>query len=147
MLLKFNEGAIVRLTVLGFSEPTVIVGKVEKVTHDMVEICPQLQVYRNSHLDNFCSADAVSNIFVRRNLIQNWRYAKVKHLRNFGHISDSPSPSWGAVRKDKPFESFTLNYYDENGICKGTGPYCGEIEESPATIVITLDHTSYDDGK
>lgn len=147
MLLEFNEGAIVRLCLLGFSEPTIIVGKVIKVSQDTVELCRQLHVYRNGNLDNSCSADSDSNIFVRRHLIQNWRYARIRDLHHCGHISDGPNPSFGAVRKDKPFESFTFNYYDKNGLIKGDGRYCGNIEESPSTITIHLDTTSYDDGK
>lgn len=147
MLLKFNEGAIVRFCILGFSEPTFIVGKVKEVTPDTVEVCPQLQVYRNGKLDYSCSADSNYNVSVRRNLIQNWRFAQIKHLHNCGHISDCPNPSFGAVRNDKPFESFTLNYYDENNICKGNGPYLGNILEASSTLIIKLDNTVYDDGK
>ena len=44
MLLRFNEGAIVRLKLVGFQEPFSVEGRVVVVTSDEVVIAPQVKI-------------------------------------------------------------------------------------------------------
>ena len=129
MKLRFNLGAIVELNLLTFPESQKITGKVISVTPDEVEVCPQLRVYRNiieyDRLDTTVSADAQYTIHIKRKLITHWSYAKVLSLNNIG-----------VSVKDITIEDCTLNRYDSTGFCKGTGEYCGDIEEEDSTIII-----------
>lgn len=70
MNFDFNIGAIVKLGILGTAKPLYQIGKVIEVSPTEVVIIPQLHVYRKRELDEYCTADAFSEVIhIRRQLI------------------------------------------------------------------------------
>lgn len=149
MNLRFNEGAIVKLTLFGCATPVTIIGKVAKVLPDEVELISQLGVYRKASrdehnfesLDYSTTADSDEHRHVNRQLILDWCYAKVTDLdvsRNSIREGDEPLHHFlFPDEHKKPFSSYTLNHFDPDGYHRGNGPYCGEIKADPSGIAFT----------
>ena len=147
MKLRFNLGAVVELSLLPDPSRQKISGKIVSVTPDEVEVCPQLRVYPDTNplggLDTTMSADATHTLHIRRVLIAYWRYVDVLSLQNDGSIgSHSFLQSLGS--SELTLENCTINHYSSDGFCKGNGEYCGEIEESGSTMIITTSQRNDD---
>lgn len=157
MNLRFNEGAIVKLTVFGFATPVTVTGKVAKVLPDEVELISQLGVYRKhsrdensfESLDYFTTADSEEHKHVNRQLILDWCYAKVADLDVSGNSIYEDNTSHHFLfpsEREKPFSSYTLNHFDHDGYHRGNGPYCGEIKAAHSGITFTPPTAVADDG-
>ena len=157
MNLRFNEGAIVMFTLFGCATPVTIIGKVAKVLPDEVELISQLGIYRKSSkdmltfesLDYYTTADSDERRHVNRQLIQDWRYAKVTDLdvsRNSIYEDDELLNLLFPSEQEKPFSSYTLNHFDPDGYHRGNGPYCGEIKAAHSGITFTPPTATADDG-
>lgn len=144
MNFDFNIGAIVKLGILGTAKPLYQIGKVIEVSPTEVVIIPQLHVYRKRELDEYCTADAFSEVIhIRRQLIASWTYSKATDIIIKESISDDDNFSFWS---SKPFSDYTLNLYDKNtGLCKGNGTNCRNIEES-TTPFFFIQTTSANDG-
>ena len=140
MRLRFNEGAIVELTLLGNRRTSKITGKVEKVYPDEVEIRLQRRIirerpvkpYKNMQeilLNEFSTCNTTEVVHVNRQLIKSWRYARIDEITDvFKPIGIG---SWIERWQD-------LNVFDQYGICKGKGkPCCGIVEkyDQPISII------------
>lgn len=144
MNFDFNIGAIVKLGILGTAKPLYQIGKVIEVSPTEVVIIPQLHVYRKRELDEYCTADAFSEVIhIRRQLIASWTYSKATDIIIKESISDDDNFSFWS---SKPFSEYTLNSYDnETRLCKGNGTNCRNIEES-TTPFFFVQTTSANDG-
>lgn len=122
MKLRFNEGAIVEFTVIGFCKTT-ITGKVVDVLEDEVIICMQAHIEKKQKpvlwgekkewFEELYTADTDQIIHLNRQMIVSWRYIKATELMTARVVT-----------------SGSLNYYDkETGYCKGKGKYFGNVEE------------------
>lgn len=154
MYLRFNEGAIVKFTVIGSATPVNIVGKVLKVHPDEVELLPQLGVYRKSThaygsnltLDYSSTADSDKSIHINRQLILGWCYATVRDLDvSKGNIQEDDFNIFSALDR-KPFSSYTFNYFSPDGYHRGDGPYCGEIKAEPSNIILCIPKAEDNNG-
>lgn len=147
MKLRFNLGAVVELSLLPDPSKQKISGKVISVTPDEIEVCPQLRVYSASNsygrLDTTISADTNYTIHIRRVLIAYWRYVDVLSLQDNGSIG-SHSFLLPHSSSELTLENCTINHYSSDGFCKGNGEYCGEIEESGSTMIITTSQRNDD---
>lgn len=157
MDLRFNEGAIVKLTLFGCATPVTIIGKVAKVLPDEVELISQLAVYRKASrdkldfesLDYSTTADSDEHRHVKRQLIMDWSYAKVRDLdvsHNSIHENENNCNFLFPDEREKPFSSYTLNHFAPDGYHRGNGPYCGEIKADPSGIAFTPPTAADDDG-
>lgn len=146
MNFDFNIGAIVKLGILGTAKPLYQIGKVIEVSPTEVVIIPQLHVYRKRELDEYCTADAFSEVIhIRRQLIASWTYAKAYDTTITDFISEADYSSLANI-SSKSFSDYTLNLYDKNtGLCKGNGTNCRNIEES-TTPFFFIQTTSANDG-
>lgn len=148
MKLRFNLGAIIELSMLPSPGTQRVTGKVISVTADEVEVCPQFRVYRyvsgNDQLDTTVSADAKFSVHIRRSLISYWKYATVFDLQDTGFTVKERS-SLLSFLSNVSIDDCTLNEYDSTGFCKGTGKYCGDIEEEDSTIIIISDSKGSND--
>lgn len=144
MNFDFNIGAIVKLGILGTAKPLYQIGKVIEVSPTEVVIIPQLHVYRKRELDEYCTADAFSEVIhIRRQLIASWTYSKATDIIIKESISDDDNFSFWS---SKPFSEYTLNSYDnETRLCKGDGNNCRNIAES-TTPFFFIQPTSANDG-
>lgn len=144
MNFDFNIGAIVKLGILGTAKPLYQIGKVIEVSPTEVVIIPQLHVYRKRELDEYCTADAFSEVIhIRRQLIASWTYSKATDIIIKESISDDDNFSFWS---SKPFSEYTLNSYDnETRLCKGDGTNCRNIAES-TTPFFFIQPTSANDG-
>ena len=144
MNFDFNIGAIVKLGILGTAKPLYQIGKVIEVSPTEVVIIPQLHVYRKRELDEYCTADAFSEVIhIRRQLIASWTYSKATDIIIKESISDDDNFSFWS---SKPFSDYTLNLYDKNtGLCKGNGTNCRNIAES-TTPFFFIQPASANDG-
>lgn len=144
MNFDFNIGAIVKLGILGTAKPLYQIGKVIEVSPTEVVIIPQLHVYRKRELDEYCTADAFSEVIhIRRQLIASWTYSKATDIIIKESISDDDNFSFWS---SKPFSEYTLNSYDnETRLCKGDGTNCRNIAESTPPFFF-IQPTSANDG-
>lgn len=145
MKLRFNEGAIVELTLFGNFEPVIIEGKVIEVLEDEVLLCAQMLIYREAKgldlywrereegFDEFCSADSNIILHVNRQLIMSWRYIRANEAGSAGAVGERR----GVLDEKFCAADCNLNYYDrKTGFCKGSGKYCGDIEENYVTPIL-----------
>ena len=152
MKLRFNEGAIIEITLYGSAKKTCFFGKVVKVLEDEVQMIPQMRVLKEDNARNwlvfreyeeFYSADVPGEVIhINRQLIRSWRYIKPRDLdsRAVGKEKDTVT---GLTVKD----CMPLNQYNEKtGYCEGSGKYCGDIEEHYASPVIIAVKKSSDDN-
>lgn len=144
MNLRFNQGAIVELALRGFAKPTSIIGKVVNVLPDEIELCPQLVVIQNGKWGN-STADDIYTIHLRRELIWNWKYAHILSINTLeaDYISNTNEHHITHLNGTKSFSEYHLNHFEKDGLCRGNGPFYGNIKEESSIGVNLLD----DDGK
>ena len=140
MNLRLNQGAIVEFSLSGGDKPTTIVGKVVNVFPDEVELYPQLSIIKDGNYLDYYTADDVSIVHLRRNLITHWKYVPFSNVPKSGFIATDNSHNY--QEHTKPYSEYTINKY-ENGFCKGNGPYLGNIKEYSPINSCCLE----DDGK
>ena len=121
MKLHFKKGAIVKFSLTCEARLNAC-GKVVKVTEDEVVFVPQSYVSKQDFDKNWgtkelnlnVSVDGYPEIHLDRRIIAMWQYALVPF--------DSRTTYYGVWN---PSEILTMdvNYYDEDGLCKGQGEF------------------------
>ena len=138
MKLRFNEGAIVKFDLLDGES---VAGKVLKVYDDEVEIVEQVKIVQQSSQKYFedRSIDGKKVIHLNRQLVKSWKYIGPFESTV---IVDESLTDWftGA-----DYNGEIINFY-VNGVCKGEGKWCGDIEEHYASPIIVPEKRDDDDG-
>ncbi len=127
MELRFNEGAVVEITLLQGNTTKKIFGKVAKVYYDSIELCEQLCIdakVKESdsllciNIDRTRSVDSDVTHHIDCKCIIDWRYVGVKDFYRKTDAIDEGSPN---------FANHTFNYYSsKKGYCYGSGKYTEE---------------------
>lgn len=121
MLMNFGKGAIIRF---GFNcQVTGVVdtGRVIKVTKKEIVLIPQVYVmiscdkesypdFPSEIVDRNRSVDSNREVHIDRKLIASWEYASIDTQKTYSNTYKSEY-----IDKDK----YKVNYYEENGHCKG----------------------------
>ena len=119
MLLRFNEGAIVRLKLVGFQEPFSVEGRVVVVTSDEVVIAPQVKIISDGSSIPFQTIDDGSRrCHYRRLHIICWEYIPFEEL-----LSETKN-----LPPDCLPENISM-FDPHTSICTGLGKNFGNIRE------------------
>ena len=142
MRLRFNLGAIVKFYLLdGTSES----GKVINVYPDEVELLEQFKIVKRDHSYDPCrTGDGTKVTHLNRQLIKSWEYASAMSFEN--RVYEDGSDFWNRYTFS---ELTTFNNYSEDGFCKGTGSWCGDIADEDVHILIppiNVDSDGMEDG-
>ena len=150
MKLRFNVGAIIEVTLYGNAEQEKLCGKVINVLDDEIQLIPQLRIKEDmlsifdEYKENYSADVPGEPIHLNRQLVKSWRYIKANELSSKGAICKAKDRITGLSVDD----CLPLNQYDDAGYCKGTGIYCGDIEEHYVSpIIIAVNKSSDNDDE
>ena len=121
MRLNFKQGAIVRFSLTCEARLNAC-GKVIEVTESEVIFIPQSYVSEydynencgTNNLNRKVSVDSLPEIHLDRSIIAMWQYEPVP--------SESRTTYYG-VWKPSQIVTMDVNYYDEDGLCRGQGEF------------------------